>query len=102
MGCNTQPCRALAATAAWLRSGSPAFTLPLARGVALAEYVTGDGGSFGTSRCRLLAEGLVDAHEHRARSLPERLDAVAARFAARGLDLDAPHLATPVSRSYVL
>jgi hypothetical protein len=93
---------ALTATGEWLRSGSPAFTLPLARGVSLAEYVTSDGGSFGTSRCRLVAEGLVDAYEHRARGLPERLDAVAARFAARGLDLEAPHLATRVARSYVL
>ena len=38
-------------------------------------------GSFGTSRCQLIAEAIVDAHERRARSLDARLDAVARRFA---------------------
>ena len=75
-----------------LRRDAPAFTRPLTHGVALGEHRPSLGASFGASRCRLLAEGMVDAHERGATRLEDRLDAVARRFARRGFDLEAPYL----------
>jgi hypothetical protein len=67
------------AAALTLEPSIPAFTLELAPGVGLAED---DGGeSFGTQRCALLAEAIVDARE------------VADRFAEAGVDIDAPYRA---------
>jgi hypothetical protein len=74
-----------------LHSEVPAFTLPLAPGVGLAEDDAADT-SFGMRRCVLLADAIVDCHERRIVDLPLRLDAVAARFARDGVDLDAPYL----------
>jgi hypothetical protein len=54
------------------------------------------------SRCRLIAEGIVAAHERGASRLCDRLDAVAHRFAESGLDLDVPYLAPGSSDSYEL
>ena len=76
-----------AALAGHLRAGVPAWTLELAPGVGLAEDE--DGESFGTRRCALLADAIVRAHEG---PLPG-LDAVAARFAEDGVDIDAPYRA---------
>jgi hypothetical protein len=73
-----------------LRDRAPAFAAPLLAGVAVGEHRARDGTSFGTVRCRLVAEGIVAAHERGARGLGARLDAVARRFAAQGLDVDAP------------
>lgn len=70
-----------------LRPGTPAFTLPIARGVGAAEDVGGD--SFGVHRCGMLADAIVRAHEGGA----EDVDAVAARFAEDGVDIDAPYRA---------
>jgi len=78
--------------AAHLRRDAPAFTRPLTPGAAVAEHRPSLGASFGASRCRLLAEGIVDAHERASTRLEDRLDAVARRFARRGFDLDAPYL----------
>ena len=69
----------------------PALTKALAPGVGLAEDPGGTE-SFGMHRCRLLAEGLVDAHEHGARAVRDRLVTVDARFRSAGLSLDSPHL----------
>jgi HopA1 effector protein family len=68
----------------------PAFTLPFAPGVGLAED---PGESFGVARCALLADAIVRAHEHGIASGDERLAAVAARFAQAGVEIDAPYLA---------
>ena len=92
----------VAACGAYLRPDVPALTRRLAPGVAVAEHVTGEGGSFGSSRCRLLAEGALVAHERGTHAQAARLDAVAERFAARGLDLDAPHLAPGSRDGYAL
>ena len=89
---------ALGACAGGLREASPPFTLPLARGLAVAEHVPARGQSFGSSRCRFVAEGLVEAHEQRATGLDRRVAAVARRFEASGLSLDRPFLA-PGSRA---
>jgi hypothetical protein len=73
-------CEVAAASARHLEPAIPAFTLELAPGVGLAE----DDGveSFGARRCALLADAIVAA---------PALDAVAARFAEDGVDIDAPY-----------
>lgn len=95
--------RAIAARSApHLLPDVPAFTKPLAPGVAVGEHLARHGASFGTSRCRFLAEGVVVAHERGSKPLADRLDAVAERFAARGLDVDAPYLVKGDGARYAL
>jgi hypothetical protein len=95
--------REIASTcAAHFRARAPALTLPLCHGVAVAEHVPEHGLSFGSSRCRLLAEGVVAAYERGATALPARLEAVARCFSERGLDLDRPYLAPGSSDVYEL
>jgi hypothetical protein len=90
------------ACAPHLRRDPPAFAKPIARGVAVGEHDARLGASFGSSRCRLLAEGIVVAHENGCRGLDDRVDAVARRFAKAGLDVDAPHLAPGSAHRYAL
>jgi len=71
-----------------LTEGAPAFTRPLARGLAVAELPAG-GQRFGEDRCRLLAEAIVASP---AGTAAEQLAAVRERFAAAGLRLDTPYL----------
>ena len=76
---------------AHLRPETPLFTKRLAAGLALAEEpYTGE--SFGMQRCRILAEGLLGAHERGLRDEASRLEEVERRFRGYGLSLDAPHL----------
>jgi hypothetical protein len=84
-------------SAARLRPGVPAFTLPLAPGVGLAEE-DGSKLSFGERRCALLAEAIVAAADHGEASV----DAVAARMAAAGIDLDAPYREPSLAGRHVL
>jgi hypothetical protein len=74
-----------------LQPSVPLFTKTLRPGIGLAED-PGNRRSFGMNRCRLLAEGIVDAWKNGDQSPPTRADAVRQRFAANGLDLDRPHL----------
>jgi type III HopA1-like effector protein len=74
-----------------LRPATPAFAKRLAPGLAVAED-PGDGDSFGMHRVRLLAEGIVDAHERGLADVAAAIAAVADRFARAGLDLDAPYV----------
>jgi hypothetical protein len=53
----------------------------------------GNGESFGMHRCRLLAEGLVEAYRSNIAGTDARIKAVQARFSQNGLNLDAPYLA---------
>jgi HopA1 effector protein family len=85
--------------ASHLHRDAPAFTRPLTPGVAAGEHRPSLGASFGASRCRLVAEGIVDAHERGATGLEDRLDAVARRFARRGFDFEAPYL-VPASANH--
>jgi HopA1 effector protein family len=85
-----------------LRGDPPAFARPLFPGVSVGEHLPGLGASFGATRCRLVAEGIVAAHEDGAHGLQDRVDAVARRFAWRGLDVDAPYLAPESSRRHEL
>jgi hypothetical protein len=79
-----------AALAPRLRPAVPAFTLELAPGLGLAEH---DGGaeSFGTRRCRLLAEAILRAHARGIVSVDERIAVVSERFAEEGIRIDAPY-----------
>jgi hypothetical protein len=83
--------------AARLRPKIPAFTLELMPGVGLAE--DGSGESFGARRCALLADGIVRAHEQRAK---DPISTVAARFAEDRVDLDAPYREPTLAAGHVL
>jgi hypothetical protein len=76
----------------WLGGSIPALTKPLAPGLGLAEDPGAGGESFGMSRCRLLAEGIVTAAELRAGSLAQTLEVVAGHFAQAGISLEQPYL----------
>ena len=80
----------LRALGAHLAEPAPAFTQPLARGLALADQPPG-GRRFGEHRCRLLAEAIVAAGEAGARRADERLAVVREHFAAAEISLDAPY-----------
>jgi hypothetical protein len=69
----------------------PAFTRRLAPGVAVADdpHVTE---SFGESRCRLLAIGILRAHETGQSAIESRLWEIEKAFLAEGVALDCPHL----------
>jgi hypothetical protein len=69
----------------------PLFTKRLWRGVGVAMD-SGTGESFGMHRCRLAAEGIVNAWRAGSKDPSARQTAVAARFAAAGLDLARPYL----------
>jgi hypothetical protein len=69
----------------------PALTKQLAPGLGLAED-PGDGDSFGMHRCRLVAEGIIRAHEYGMRSIQKRIAAVVTCFTEAGIDGDYPYL----------
>lgn len=77
-------------TSNMVRDRTPAFTKPLAKGLAFAEDPPNDE-SFGTNRCRLVAEGLVRAMGSGGDDL-HRLEIVEAAFRESGLSLDRPYL----------
>lgn len=82
---------ALALERVALAPSVPLFTKRLWPGVGVAVD-PGTGESFGLHRCRLAAEGVVDAWRKGRHDVPARLSAVAARFAGAGLDLACPYL----------
>ncbi|OGU10789.1 MAG: hypothetical protein A2W29_02150 [Gemmatimonadetes bacterium RBG_16_66_8] len=69
----------------------PLFTKRLAHGLALAED-PGGGESFGTHRCRILAEAIWEAHREGEQDDARRLARVRAAFARYGIDPDRPYL----------
>ncbi len=79
------------AIAAQLRPSTPLFTLPVQPGVGIAEDPN-NGESFGMNRCRMFAEGLVDAWMSGDQSVGTRMNAIAARFAAGGFNFNLPYL----------
>jgi hypothetical protein len=94
------------ALGAVLVDGSPRLTLPLARGVAVAED-PGDAQSFGQHRCRIIAEALTgEGRElpppNTAEGVVRRAAAIAEEFEARGLDPDRPYLGPGSRRNYRL
>jgi len=74
-----------------LEPATPLFTKELWPGVGVAVE-PGTGESFGSHRCRLVAEGVVDAWRQGEQSAIARLAAVTTRFAGAGLDLARPWL----------
>ena len=76
---------------AQLNGTVPLFSKSLRPGIGLAED-PGTGESFGMHRCRLLAEGLLEAWKRGEHSDPGRLGSVRRQFAIGGISLDAPHL----------
>ena len=84
-----------------LHERAPAFTKKLRPGIGLAEQPA-SGESFGTDRCRLLAEGIIEAHDLGARRSDERLAVVVAHFGSRGIDLEAPYLEPGSDDRYVM
>lgn len=83
----------------WLRPDTPALTLPIAHGVGLAEDPVDD--SFGSSRCRIVADALesslaIGAHPSRH----ELITAVKAAFVRHGIDVAAPWRNPGSTRSY--
>jgi hypothetical protein len=75
----------------FLRPATPAFTKPIAPGVAVAEDPA-QGESFGMHRCGLLADGMIRAHEQGREADHERLRTVEERFAKAGISLEKPFL----------
>jgi hypothetical protein len=74
-----------------LLDGVPALTKPAATGVAFADDPPA-GRSFGMHRCRLIAEGMMRAHETGHRSLGDRLETVLSVFREADLDPLRPYL----------
>jgi len=74
-----------------LRSQTPLFSKFFRSGIGIAEDPA-NGESFGMHRCRLTAEGIADAWTNGEQGVEARRDAVRARFAMNGLDLDHPYL----------
>jgi hypothetical protein len=68
---------------------SPLFTLPLAPGLSLAED---PGGSFGMSRCRLLAEILWNCRHGGISEVEVQVAEARRIFVGRGLDPERPYL----------
>jgi hypothetical protein len=76
---------------ALLRPATPAFTRPVAHGVALAEQPR-TRESFGENRCRLLADGIVAAYERGLDRPAEREALVWEHLARAGIDPRAPYV----------
>ncbi len=74
-----------------LGDAAPLFARRLRAGVGLAEDPAG-GESFGMNRCRIVAEGLWNAHAERASTDAARLACVLAQFERNGLSLHRPHV----------
>jgi hypothetical protein len=74
-----------------LESVTPLFTKELWPGIG-AAVEPGSGESFGSHRCRLAAEGIVDAWRQGEQGAAARLAAISGRFRGEGLDLERPWL----------
>ena len=73
-----------------LRPATPALTKRLAAGVGIAESPPSDL-SFGLSRCRALAEGMLRAYEASKTSIEDRLRSVEECFVEDGFDFESPY-----------
>lgn len=74
-----------------LKPKVPMLTKPLRNGIGVAETPAG-GESFGMHRCRLIAEGIVDAWTEGQQGVEARLDATERRFMGEGISLALPYL----------
>jgi HopA1 effector protein family len=85
-----------------LEPATPALTKRLLPGLGLAEDPVDRQVSFGMSRCRLLAEAIVEAFERGIAEPEQRLGVVGERFARAGIELSAPYLNPGSSDRYRL
>jgi hypothetical protein len=69
----------------------PLFTMKLGPGLAFAED-PGNSESFGTARCRLLAEGIWAAFQRGTWRTEDRLGIVEEHFKTQGISLERPWL----------
>lgn len=74
-------------------ASAPLFSSTLQPGIGVAEDPN-TGESFGMNRCRLVAEGIVDAWQRGDHSPESRLRAIAERFTRNGCKLELPHLSS--------
>lgn len=86
---------AVSVLAPLLRSGEPLFTRRLLPGLGGADD-PGTGESFGQSRCRQVAAGIIDAWTGGG----ALMDCIAARLTGAGLRLDALHLSPGMADLY--
>lgn len=73
----------------------PLFTKFLASGLGLAEepeQKLSEQDSFGTNRCQIVANGLLEAYERGDSSVKGRLKSITEQFSALGIDLKYPYL----------
>ncbi|MCG8456834.1 MAG: T3SS effector HopA1 family protein, partial [Holophagales bacterium] len=84
-----------------LGRAAPLFSLPLRRGVAVAEDPP-TGESFGMHRLRLVVEAILELWQDGVQDAAARRSAVEARFLREGLRLDAPHLGPGSTLAYRL
>ena len=84
---------------AHLKEATVAFAKVLAPGLGLAEE-PGQQFSFGEHRCRLLADGIIRAYDRGKKSLGDKYQVVAERFAEDGIDLEKPFLNPGSSDDY--
>jgi hypothetical protein len=73
-----------------LGEDNPLFTKHLLPGLAIAEE-PGTGESFGTHRCRILADSILKAFQQGCRTSDEKMDFIRSHFAENGVDLNQPH-----------
>jgi len=85
-----------------LRPTTPALTKQLMPGLGLAEDPGEHDMSFGMNRCKLLAEGILEAHARGIDDPAGRLDVVQERFARDGITVDAPYLSQGSADCYEL
>jgi hypothetical protein len=83
---------AIRGVAASLADGVPALTKRLCAGVGVAEDPRDSGESFGSHRCRLLADALVTADELGVQTFERRWSAVVQAFTDARLDVATPYL----------
>ncbi|HWB86861.1 MAG TPA: T3SS effector HopA1 family protein [Bryobacteraceae bacterium] len=74
-----------------MKPRTPMFTKAVAAGVGVAEDPR-LAESFGQHRCRLLADGMIQAYERQARSFEQRLQVVLERYLMEGIELSRPYL----------
>jgi hypothetical protein len=91
--------RVHAALAPSLAADTPPLTRRLERGLGLAEDPP-PGESYGSLRCRLVAEGLVPELARDGVGHDALLDAVCRRLREAGISLDRPYLNPPGDRDY--
>lgn len=77
----------------------PELTLSVRRGVSVAED-PGSDKSFGTHRCRLIAEGLMDAWRSGCTSDSDLFDSILHRFDDEGIPSERPHLSSRSAQEY--